>query len=73
MTIVEGQIEPLKRLKEILSTNGITRFNSVGELNNFIKNYEAEKKEISSQIESAVDAEIQHMQSAVQAAGELWR
>jgi hypothetical protein len=65
MTIVEGQIEPLKRLKEILSKNGITRFNSVGELNNFIKNYESEKKEIPSQIESAVDVDIQHMQSAL--------
>ncbi len=63
MTIIEGQIEPLKRLKGILSKNGVTRFNSVGELNNFIKNYESEKNKIPSRIESEVDADIQRMQS----------
>jgi len=39
MTIVEGQIESLRKLKEQLSENGITRFNSIGDINNFIKNY----------------------------------
>jgi len=48
MTIVVGKIEPLKKLKEILNDNGITRFNSIGEINTFIKNYESEKKEITS-------------------------
>ena len=47
MTIVEGQIESLKKLKEILDQNGITRFNSIGEIDNFIKNYDFEKKKIS--------------------------
>jgi hypothetical protein len=46
MTIVVGKIEPLKKLKEILNDNGITRFNSIGEINAFLKNYESEKEEI---------------------------
>ena len=65
MTIVEGQIEPLKRLKEILSKSGITRFNSIGEINHFIKNYESEIKQLPSLIESALEAEIQDMRSAL--------
>ena len=42
MTIVVGKIEPLKKLKVILNDNGITRFNSIGEINEFLKNYESE-------------------------------
>ena len=48
MTIVEGQIEPLKKLKEALTRSGITRFNSIGEINRFIKNYETEKQQLPS-------------------------
>ena len=46
MTIVVGKIEPLKKLKETLNDNGITRFSSIGEINEFLKNYESEKNEI---------------------------
>ncbi len=65
MTIVEGQIEPLKRLKETLSRCGITRFNSLGEIDRFIKNYETERKQVPSLIESALEAEIQDMHAAL--------
>ena len=65
MTIVEGQIEPLKKLKEALSRSGITRFNSVGEIDRFIKNYETEKQQLPSLIESALEAEIQAMQATL--------
>ncbi|HML75156.1 MAG TPA: NERD domain-containing protein [Anaerohalosphaeraceae bacterium] len=65
MTIVEGQIEPLKKLKEALSRSGITRFNSIGEIDRFIKNYEAEKQQLPGLIESALEAEIQTMQAAL--------
>ena len=40
MTIVEGQIESLKKIKEILDQNGITRFNSIADISEFIKNYQ---------------------------------
>jgi hypothetical protein len=63
MTIVVRQIEPLKKLKEILNENGITRFNSIGEINTFIKNYESEKKEIPKIIENSLDEEINNLQS----------
>lgn len=63
MTIVVGQIESLKKLKEILNENGITRFNSIGEINTFIKNYESEKKEIPKIIENSLDEEINNLQS----------
>ena len=65
MTIVEGQIEPLKQLKEALSRSGITRFNSIGEIDRFIKNYETEKQQLPSLIESALEAEIQGMRSTL--------
>lgn len=63
MTIVIGQIESLKKLKEILNKNGVTRFNSIGEINSFIKNYESEKREIPKIIESSLDEEINNLQS----------
>ena len=62
MTIVVGQIEPLKKLKEILKENGITMFNSIGEINTFIKNYEFEKKEIPKIIKNSLEEEINNLQ-----------
>lgn len=62
MTIVAGKIEPLKKLKEILNKNGITRFSSIGEINTFIKNYENEKKDIPSIIKSSLDEEIRKLE-----------
>jgi nuclease-like protein len=63
MTIVVGQIEPLKKLKEILNKNGLTKFNSIGEINKFIKNYDSEKNEIPNIIENGLDEEIKGLQS----------
>ena len=63
MTIVEGQIESLRKLKEILFQNGITRFNSIGEINEFIKNYDFEKNRIPKDIEHTLDLEIKDLQS----------
>jgi len=62
MTVVAGKIEPLKKLKEILNKNGITRFNSIGEINTFLKNYESERKEIPSIVKSALDKEINNLE-----------
>ena len=65
MTIVAGQIEPLKKLKEALNKNGITRFNSIGEINDFIKNYGSEKNEVPKVIENSLDEEIRGLQSVL--------
>ena len=61
MAVIEGQIEQLKKLKETLEKNRISRFGSIAEINNFIKNYEAEKNEIPKVIEKEFDAEIEHL------------
>jgi len=63
MAIVEGQIESLKKLKERLNQNDISRFNSIGEINNFIKNYDSEKNKIFKHIEHTLDLEIKDLQS----------
>jgi hypothetical protein len=63
MAVIEGQIEPLKKLKEILHQNGISRFGSIGDINDFIKNYETEKNEIPKLIENKLDAEINQLQA----------
>lgn len=62
MTIVVGKIEPLKKLKELLNYHGITRFNSIGEINTFIKNYEIEKKEIPKITKTTLDEEIKKIE-----------
>lgn len=63
MIIIEGQIESLKKIKEILSKNGVTRFNSIGEINKFIKNFNSEKEDILKEEEETIDLEIRNFQS----------
>lgn len=63
MTIVEGQIEPLKKLKEILVKKGIARFNSIGGINKFLKNYDAEYNKIPQDMEYKLDLEVESLQS----------
>lgn len=65
MTVVEGQIESLKRLKETLGRNGITRFSSLGEMDRFVKNYEAERSQLPELIEGALETELQGMHAAL--------
>ncbi len=65
MTVVEGQIESLKRLKETLKGNGITRFSSLGDMDRFVKNYEAERRQLPDLIEGALETELQGMHAAL--------
>jgi hypothetical protein len=62
MTIITGKIEPLKRLKETLHNHGIYRFNSVGEISEFLKQYDSEKKEIPATVRSKLDEEINSLE-----------
>lgn len=62
MTIVEGQVETLKKLKESLSKSGVTRFGSIGEIRRFLRDFETEKIQLPSRIESELESEIQDMQ-----------
>lgn len=65
MTVVEGQIASLKKLTEVLREKGITRFNSVGDINRFVNNYETEKQQLRSRLEAELDAGIQAMRSSL--------
>lgn len=58
MTKVIGQIDSLRRLKAELKERDIVRFNSVGEIKFFLKNYNFERQKIFSQAEQDLDAEI---------------
>ncbi|MEL6302690.1 MAG: NERD domain-containing protein [Pseudomonadota bacterium] len=70
MTIVEGQIETLKQLKQCLRDNGITRFNSVGELTRFQKGFENEKRLLPELAQQTVTEEIEEAQAALMRARE---
>jgi len=63
MTLVIGQIESLTRLKETLTEKGIDRFDSIGDIKFFIKNYEKEKQEVINQTEFDLDIEIDTLQA----------
>ena len=73
MTVVEGQIESLKRLKETLKRNGITRFSSLGEMDRFVKNYEAERRQLPELIEGALETELQGMHAALARQEQIYR
>lgn len=65
MTIVKGQIEPLKKLREVLDQNGITRFNTITEINEFLKGYDSERNAIPKNITSALDMEIKGLETGL--------
>jgi Nuclease-related domain len=71
MTIVAGKIEPLKRLKETLHSHGIYRFNSIGDINAFLKQYESEKKDIPETVKHSTDEEIKNLEEASKNAIEI--
>lgn len=71
MTIIVGKIEPLKRLKETLHSHGIYRFNSIGDINTFLKQYESEKKNIPATVKCSTDKEIKDLEDASNNAIEL--
>lgn len=68
MTIVAGKVESLKRLKENLHKRGIYRFNSVGDIKSFQKEYQSEKKEIPDIIKHSTDEEIKNQKEAIKKA-----
>lgn len=63
MTIVKGQIESLERIKTELTANGITRFNSIGEITQFLKNYGHELNDILSSAKEDLKIEISETSS----------
>ncbi len=63
MALVYGQLESLKKIRETLDRKGISRFNSIGQLNKFIKNNEKEKEDLFCKIEQAFELELDALQA----------
>lgn len=59
MTIVKGQIESLKQVQAELRQRGITRFNSIGDIKAFQKDYALEREKIVLQVEQDVELQIE--------------
>ena len=57
MARIYGTIESLKSLKSELDNNGISRFNSVKEINDFLSNYNSEKRIILKDESKKLDGE----------------
>lgn len=70
MTIVTGKIGAARELRERLASLGIDRFNSVADLNNFLKSYETEKKGVPAAVKSAMDEELHNLETASRVASE---
>lgn len=71
MTIVAGKIEPLKRLKETLHSHGIYRFNSIGDINAFLHQYESEINDMPATVKHSTDEEIKNLEEASKNAIEI--
>ncbi len=58
MAQIYGQIESLKQIRNHLNLKGIDRFNSINEINTFLKNYESEKITIYNYFENEFESDI---------------
>ena len=56
MATVHGKIECLKRIRETLDANGITRFNSTGDIRRFKKNYPSLKEDLVFNVEKEYES-----------------
>jgi len=63
MTQIHGKIESLKRIRETLDQKCITRFNTIGEIKDFLKNYDNEKEELFFNKEREFDIELDVLQN----------
>jgi len=60
-----GQIESLKRLKKVLNENGIDRFSSIGQINQFLKGYHSEVNKVKLDGEREVTREINALKATL--------
>ena len=63
MTIVKGKLDSLKRIRSELNQNGITRFNSLGDISSFVKDYKLEQQVVIEKIEQDLDNEMAVLQA----------
>ncbi|MCH2451065.1 MAG: NERD domain-containing protein [Gracilimonas sp.] len=70
MAVVVGKIQTLKKLRESLDEKGIHRFNSINDINTFLKNYEHEKDSIPINEKNKLDKELQVLEESIKQARE---
>ena len=63
MTIIYGQIEPLKKIKKELNESNISRFGSIAEINKFNQGYELELASIDKIIAADLDRELEEFKA----------
>jgi hypothetical protein len=61
MATVYGQIDSLKRLRAVLDDKGISRFNSTGDINKFIKYFDRHKDELLFKVEREYEQELENL------------
>lgn len=65
MAQIIGQVETLKSIRKELNRHGITRFNSIGDINDFLSSFSSEKQIILQSVESNLDSEIEKLNAAL--------
>lgn len=65
MTIISGKIEPIKRLKETLHSQGIYQFSSIRDVNCFLKQYDTIKQSIPETTKYTFDCQIEDVKLAL--------
>jgi len=65
MVQIHGQIDSLKRLKNELRSYGIHRFNSIKEINDFLKNFNLEKETIINNQREILKNDIKSLNQAI--------
>ncbi len=70
MAVVVGKIQTLKKLRDSLDEKGIHRFNSIGDINSFLKNYKHEKDSIPKNEKNKLDKELQSLEESIMQARE---
>ena len=65
MAQIHGQIDSLKQIRKTLDSQGISRFNSVNELSDFLKNYKSEEKRIQNGYEKELANDINDLKQRI--------
>ena len=65
MAQIHGQIDSLKQIRKTLDSKGISRFNSVNELHDFLKNYKSEEKLIQKHYEKELATDIKNLKQNI--------
>jgi hypothetical protein len=63
MIKIYGKIESLKKIRTTLKDNGLTEFNSIGEINTFLRNYDSEVRKIREEAELEVTRDHEQLEA----------